>query len=209
MAWPVDAAFEVITAGVTTAKKTLADALQNALIGLYGGTKTVISIQADGTGNQASTANSGDVSSANGNVVAPNGNVSAGLALVGGKALITVARSSVTAGSGQSVALGEVWKDTTNFAAGVFTVSMAAIALTRGYNMAAPTYVGTGIFIIATQTAATHNLLPTVLILNDAPLVCHVRVSEAPGASGFHLRVEDLSGTLVDPFGFYVKIEAI
>ena len=52
MAWPVDAVFEVITAGVTTAKKTLADALQNAIIGIYGGGKTVKALTVDGTGNQ-------------------------------------------------------------------------------------------------------------------------------------------------------------
>lgn len=56
MGWPTNAVFEVITAGVTTAKKSLADALQNAIIGIYGGTKSVYSVSADGTGNQDSSA---------------------------------------------------------------------------------------------------------------------------------------------------------
>lgn len=50
MAWPIDAVYEVITAGVTTAKKTLADALQNAIIGLVGGNKSVRKFTVDGVG---------------------------------------------------------------------------------------------------------------------------------------------------------------
>ena len=53
MAWPVSGNYETRTSLVTTVKKAWADALDAALNGLYGGTKTVKLLTVDGVGYQS------------------------------------------------------------------------------------------------------------------------------------------------------------
>lgn len=61
MAYPVNARYETRVAGTTTVKKAWADATDDSLIGLYGGGKTLVSLQVDGTGNAAASAAAGSV----------------------------------------------------------------------------------------------------------------------------------------------------
>jgi hypothetical protein len=56
MAWPVNARYETLTANISTIKKALLDALQDAIIGIYGGARSIKFLNVDGTGDQASTA---------------------------------------------------------------------------------------------------------------------------------------------------------
>lgn len=55
MAFPVNARYEVRVAGTTTVKAAWANAVDDALIGIYGGGKSVVGVTIDGTGNQAVT----------------------------------------------------------------------------------------------------------------------------------------------------------
>ena len=118
MAWPVDAVYEVITAGVTTAKKTLADALQNAIIGVYGGSKSLKAVVADGTGNQGTNALTPSLN--NGDVWASNNTVAKGFAQgtrfqsIGSRVVIGDFGSLTNWGTGASVSAAS-GSDTTGF----------------------------------------------------------------------------------------------
>jgi hypothetical protein len=61
MAWPVSGTWEARVSGVTVIKVSWAAALDAALNGLYGGTKTIVSLDVDGVGDQAAGAAAGDI----------------------------------------------------------------------------------------------------------------------------------------------------
>jgi len=71
------------------------------------------------------------------------------------------ARSSATPGAGQSVAAGEIWKDTALFAYCRLRQTAAnTVAVTRSLNLAsAPTEAVSGKYVFALQTAAPNGLL--------------------------------------------------
>lgn len=173
MAYPVSGNYEVRVSGTTTVKKAWADANDAALNGIYGGTKTLVSVQTDATGYQAATANAGDVS-ASGNVVSVGdvhsltgkiyttlGNIEATAGYFKSGLSIT----SGTGGSGQAVPVGELFGDTMPFAWGVIRINHAGVGnvgILRSANVASVTYVNTGKYRVTLQTAAPNYLCPVV-----------------------------------------------
>src|SRR4051812_15661225 len=103
--YPISGTWETRQSGVTTIKKDWADATDASINGIYGGTKTIKTLQVDGIGYQntinapGSILASGDISSAH----TVNANESF---------YCNSARSSATPGAGQSVSAGQIFNDT-------------------------------------------------------------------------------------------------
>lgn len=154
MAWPVNARFQNFVASTTRITAAFLHALQDATIGLYGGTKSVASVEVDGVGDQAGSAGAGNIR-ATGNVVA-GGRVTADSYL---KSFL--AKSSATPGSGQAVAAGEIWKDSAIFAyCRLKQTGANTVSVTRSLNLAsAPTEAVSAKYVFALQTAAPNGLL--------------------------------------------------
>lgn len=85
MAWPVTSRFQDFVDGTTNVVAAFLHAVQDAIVGVYGGGKTLKSVQVDGTGDAAATASPGDVV-ASGNVVA-GGALSAPQASIGSQGI--------------------------------------------------------------------------------------------------------------------------
>jgi hypothetical protein len=169
---------------------------------LAGNNMTATALVTGGTGLTATT----------GNVTATAGNVAAGTKLTA-----ATARSSATTGSGQSVAAGEVWKDTSVFAAGRVTYNAGgggALALSRGFNVSSVSRNGVGKYDITLQTAATNLLQISVTPFTAALRFMNVDTSAGtlgPSTTVFRVLVydqtfalADIPGTGTDGFFFIV-----
>lgn len=66
--------------------------------------------------------------------------------------------SSATAGAGQGVPIGSIYRDTTPVAWGRLHVSGGAVSLVRGANISAVSYVVAGHYTVTLQNAVGHNL---------------------------------------------------
>lgn len=154
MAWPVNARFQNFVSNTTRIAAAFLHAVQDAIIGVVGGTKSVASVDVDGVGDQAASAGAGNIR-ATGNMVA-GGRVTADSYL---KSFL--AKSSATPGSGQAVAAGEIWKDSAIFAyCRLKQTGANAISVTRSLNLAsAPTEAVSAKYVFALQTAAPNGLL--------------------------------------------------
>jgi hypothetical protein len=97
-----------------------------------------------------------------GSAIEAAGNITAGGQLVAQQyARIATARSSATPGSGQSMAAGDIWKDTSIFAyCRLKQTGANTVLVTRSLNLAsAPTEGTTAKYVFALQTAAANGLL--------------------------------------------------
>lgn len=143
MAWPISARFESVTALVTTIKAALLNAIQDAIFALYGGTKSVKSLLADGTGDVATAQTSGQVK---GNTVA----VATGI-------------SGTTVPTTTAV-LGTMYKDLVPLGLGTFSIGGAAVTLVRGTGIKAKVYNGVGDYTITFTSAPANPTHATVLV---------------------------------------------
>lgn len=102
-----------------------------------------------------------------------------------GKLTLNAHRSSATPGSGQSLAAGVTYADTSVFAWGIVSVNPAgpSISLVRGVNVNAVSRNAAGQYDVILQTAATNNLCVIV-----TPLI-------AKAASAFSMTVDSADGT--------------
>jgi len=202
MAWPINARFLSLTANVTRITAALLNAIQDAIYGIIGGSKSVKSLYADGTGDQASALAPGEIYASAG--IFGNTTITATT-----KSVVNTARSSVTTGSGQSLALGETYKDTACFAWGKVTVNGGApsISFVRGVNVASVSRAGAGRYDITLQTAAPNVLIPIVTPLIDGSgaggliMTVDSPLGTAPTTSTFRVRCHDVTGALSDPPG--------
>lgn len=206
MAWPVNARFQNFVSNTTRIAAAFLHAVQDAIIGVVGGTKSVASVDVDGVGDQAASAGAGNIR-ATGNMVA-GGRVTADSYL---KSFL--AKSSATPGSGQAVAAGEIWKDTTCFAWGKVTVNVGGgvCTLARGANVASVTKTGVGVYTVALQTAATNLLSIQVTPLDSQASIMVVDKATAPTTTTFRVLCFDATGIASDTNGndggFYFEVK--
>ncbi len=148
-------------ANTTRIAAAFLNAIQAPIVALYNGTKTVKKLQVDGTGNAATSVSSGGISAsgsigADGAIVAGTGIVSTLGDITAVDATTTVSaaetRSSATPGSGQSVALGTLYRDTVPIA---WAQCSSGGGLTRGANIASVTKNSTGNYTVALQVGVT------------------------------------------------------
>jgi len=170
--FPVSGNWETRISGVTTVKKAWADSLDAALAGLYGGTRTVVSLSADGLGNQPSSSAAGDVvatgkvrgnagiETAAGHVTALVGN------LVAGVGHLEVGETKVgTAMPTPACALGRLYADLIPIGWGRFFVSGAAISLAAGINIKSAARTNVGQYRITFGTAPAQPLFQSVVLV--------------------------------------------
>jgi len=129
MAWPINARFRSFVDGTTNITADFLHAVQDALYPIIGGSKTLKSVQADGTGNQAATAAAGDVT-ASGALNGASANVTGvtkSARYQSGGTSVTTSDFSIGAGWGstatKSVSTGS--KDT----AGVMSVTASGVGI--------------------------------------------------------------------------------
>jgi len=149
-------------ASVHQALKALADGL-DALYDRVGWLDSANTFSAQQTFTTAATAisASGKIEST-GSAIEAAGNVTSGAQVTAGQFLkAQTARSSATPGSGQSMAAGEVWKDTSLFAyCRLKQTGANTVSVTRSLNLAsAPTEAVSAKYVFALQTAAANGLL--------------------------------------------------
>jgi len=173
---------------------------------LAGNNMTATALITGGTGLTATT----------GNVTATAGTVAAGTKLTA-----ATARSSTSPGAGQSVAAGEIWKDTAVFAAGLVLWNAGgggALAVSRSFNVASVTRPATGHYDITLQTAAANLLIPQVTLFSSIlTLGCSIDTSVGtlgPTTTKFRVLVYDNTGTLANfagtgTDGFFFTVLAI
>lgn len=124
MAYPVNARWTSRVPGTTPISAGWANATDDALIGLYGGGKTVVKLQADGTGNQATTVAAGDIAGVN---LAATGNVSGARLIASGSLGL---RLDVGANAVHHVGAGTVTTTNNTFTSiGSFTIPNGKTAL--------------------------------------------------------------------------------
>lgn len=220
MAWPVDALYEVIVAGVTTAKKTLADAIQNAIIGVVGGGKSIKKLWVDGVGDVASAVAAGDIKVSGGAYIDTGGNTigiagfqstvggvqvagdvkSTGGYCIGNRLQADNTRSSATAGAGQSLTIGQAWKDT--LPVGWIWIEMIAgpsCQLGRGVNIAAAvTYNAAGSYTVTLTNGPANKLLGVATVFDNAASVAQFKLTGHTTTS-FEINVYDMAGVATDP----------
>jgi len=209
MAWPVNARYETLVAGVTAVKKTFGDAMQDAIINLYGGDRTVVSLHADGTGDQASAAGAGSIHATNGFVTASGnvtafagdigatlGNVSAGSYLAAGGT-----RSSTTAGAGQGLTIGRIYKDTAPVAwCWIEMIAGPSCRLGRGVNINSVTYTGLGRYTVQLVNGAANLIAPVATVFDNTAAFVGVALT-GHTSSQFEVNVYDpaIPGNKTDP----------
>jgi len=186
MAWPVNAFYESLVAGVTTVKKTLGDAIQQSIINLYGGTKTLVSLDVDGVGDQAATAAagtvlaSGTIRSAAGDLIATAGNIAASLGYVGATTSYLFSGgtlSSGTAGAGQGLTIGRAYKDSLCAAWAVVDNNGAAASLTRGVNISSVARNGQGDVSVTLVNGVANQICAVANGFDNAEVTCTINVT--------------------------------
>lgn len=122
MSWPVTARFLDFIANTTRITAAALNAFQDATIGIYGGTKSIMSLWIDGVGNAASAVANGALRVANGVTID-----TVGLTVTSGPITASSGTISSTAGklssgllrsTGVAVAQGDIYKNTTILAIG-------------------------------------------------------------------------------------------
>lgn len=136
MAWPVTTERLTTYVGGSSPPIYAADlnSLQDYLARIYQGTRTVIALTADGTGDTTVTPISGQVK--------------------GTTLMATGTRSSGTAGSGQSLVAGTQYKDTVLLAWGHVTYNAGAPVLQRGVNISSLADTATGVVTVTLVNGA-------------------------------------------------------
>jgi len=170
VAWRVSGRFQSFIDGVTNITAAFLHEMQDAIADLYGGRRTLVSLDVDGVGDQVSALGAGEIHA--------DGNVSADLSVISNKqVVVSTARSSATPGSGQSVAAGEVWKDSAIFAyCRLKQTGANAVSVTRSLNLAsAPTEAVAAKYAFALQTAAPNGLLVLVQVVGAGSFQWTVR----------------------------------
>lgn len=143
MAWPLTPLRTYIANSLPAIAAADLNSIQSAINWLFGGVKTVASVEADGTGGAPSTASAGNVVAA-GSVVTAFGDVSSGRdVLATRKVSASGAISSATPGVGQSVSPGAIYKDTAPIAWG-WIQNNGAITVVRSANVSSVTHNAAG-----------------------------------------------------------------
>jgi len=170
--FPLSGNWETRISGVTTVKKAWADSVDAALGGLYGGTRTVVSLSADALGDRPSTAAAGDVAATgkvhgDAGVETAAGNVSALVGnLVAAAGHLEVGQSKVgTAMPTPACVLGQLYSDLIPIGWGRFFVSGGAISLSAGINIKSATRSNVGQYRITFGTAPGQPLFQSVVLV--------------------------------------------
>jgi hypothetical protein len=135
------------------------NSIQDVVVNLYGGKRTVVSLWADGVGDQPSAAMPGDVVGLNvtagqnliasaGDVVAMDGNIRAATGHVE-----TAEKKVGTAMPTPACAFGAIYKDLVPVGWGRFVVGGGGIAMSSGVNIKGAAYNATGSYTITFGTA--------------------------------------------------------
>ena len=115
MAWPLSRLLTFAN-GTTVTPSFLNDTIQDYIIGIFGGTKSVKSVHADGVGGNTASAAAGEIKATgaatiSGNIVSVHGNVTSDTGYVS-------AGTTVTAGTGVTSTTGDVVATTGKLTAG-------------------------------------------------------------------------------------------
>jgi hypothetical protein len=159
MAWPVSSRFIDFIANVTAIAHDFLNAVQDAVVNLYGGVRTVVSLRADGVGDQVAGGSPGDIRGVNliadtdvqatggdvranaGNVRAVAGHLEAGQMKIG------------TSMPTPSCALGQVYKDLIPIGWGRFVYGGGAVSMSSGVNIKSVVRNDVGDYTITLGTA--------------------------------------------------------
>lgn len=159
MAWPLTP-ITTFVAKTTKITASFLNSIQSAINDIFTGAKTLKQVDVDGTGGAASSLAPGVSVLASGAIVSNGSYVDAGTFLSA-----ATYKSSATAGSGQSVPIGQIFKDTTCVAWAVVANSGAA-TLTRGANIASVSRTAQGVVRVTLQNAVSVQLCPVPCLNN-------------------------------------------
>lgn len=129
-----------------------------------------------------------------------------------GKSSHTTARSSTTAGSGQSVAAGDIYKDTAPLAWGVVRVDTTAgnaITLRRAVNVASVVRNGVGDYTVTLQSGAANILCPVITPIDSGLIIAVLDSAHLPTTTAFRFLMYAggvLSDTTGAPGGFSFQV---
>lgn len=185
--------------------------IQDAILWLFGGTKTLKSLKVDGTGGQPSDASPGNAHvTGNAQVdglltvhgdMSTAGSLSAmgtatALGEVGGSdLLLTATRSSSTPGSGQGVSLGQIYKDT---AAVAWAVVESTGTLYRGANILSCQRVAQGQYLVTLCNGAPNVLCPVAGVDTNNCLSHITAWSEVGENNAVHVTTLDSNNAAID-----------
>lgn len=169
MAWPFSRLRDYIANSLPTIRAADLNSIQDYINHVFNGAKTVKSLQADGTGNAASTASAGEVLAA-GLRATTNGVIATlgDLVATAGKLTLGATRSNATVGAGQSVAAGTQYKDTTLLAWAIVHNDGATATLVWGANISTLTRAAVGDVTVVLTNGAANKLCPVPSIFDDA-----------------------------------------
>jgi len=170
MAWPLTNLRTYIAGTTPTIKASDLNSIQTSIVDLFTGNKTVKSLSVDGTGAAASTAVSG-----------------------------TVRVSATVSGTGATtVAVGDIYKDTTAVAWGVVQYTGATtVALTRGANVASVTRNAAGKISVLLSTSAANILAPSIGLIAASYTTWRLEPANLGNVS-FQIVLADNAGTPID-----------
>lgn len=137
---------------VNAALDTLTDYAAFLKRAAYDGTRSVVKLDVDGVGNQATAGAVGTIT-ANSEIKSNGGPLTSGGSI-----------SSGTPGAGQAVPLGSVYKDTAAVAWCYVEVAAGARSFKRGANIASTTYQGLGIVDVVLTNCPANYLAPIACV---------------------------------------------
>lgn len=185
MAWPLTAMTTYVANSLPAIKAADLNALQTFAGAVLTNTYSFKSVQVDGTGGAASTGTSGYVEA---------------LTLYA-----TANRSSATAGAGQAVVVGNIWRDTIPIAYAHVDNTVGAAALVRGVNIAAGgiAWQANGRVRVTLTNGPNNQLLPIAIAHTATGIHCTVNTLSA---TSFDVYTFDAAGVLADGYDFFVVV---
>jgi len=253
MAWRLSR-YQDFIANITTITADFLNAVQDAIVDVYNGARTLKKAHVDVTGDQASsygsevfhvtgntklegnanvtidlsvggaTTSGGSVTSTAGDVVAAGGVVRAAGSNSGtgnvkaegshagdGYLQASGTRSSATAGSGQSLTVGQVFKDSALVAWARVTLNgTPACVLDRGVNIASVTRNSVGNYTVTLVNGTANYLAPLVTLLDDCGRGTYTVAKAGITTSSFTILTRDIPDEPGSPvstdFEFFVAV---
>lgn len=226
MAWRLTphTSFVANTTVITAAYE---NAIQASINDLYNGAYTVKKWHVDGTGDVANAGAAGSLRVSNGvtvdaggllvsaggitaslgSIVATAGGVTAGSGdvlasagfCIGNRLQADNTRSSATAGAGQSITIGQIWKDTAPVAwCWIETIAGPSVQLGRGANISSIAYTALGRYTVTLVNGAANKICPQATVFDNAAHIATIRLT-GHSTTVFEVDVWDAAGAATDP----------
>lgn len=219
MAWPFSRLRSYVANSTPTIKAGDLNSIQDYINHVFNGAKSIKSLWIDGTGDVVSAVAAGDLKVSGGAYIDTGSNTigiggftstvggvevagsvkSTGGYCIGNRLQADNTRSSATVGAGQSLTVGQAWKDT--LSVGWCWIEMIAgpnCQLGRGVNIATLTYTALGRYTVTLTNGPTNVLCGTATVFDNTASVAQFKLTGHTTTS-FEINVYDMAGAATDP----------